>query len=119
MNNTTTNLDADLIKTPSTGNNYYTFKEGEYVYAIENGTTLYTRANILSINDGIYTIQFDNGSIQDATLNELLIYYPCNCNGTYAGFTYRQGFIVLVDSELGIACEVFPNNSIANDVIFQ
>ena len=107
------------ISAPNTGNNYYTFKEGEYVYAIENGTTLYTRAIILSINDEIYTIQFDNGTTQHATLSQLLIYYPCNCNGTYAGFTYRQGFIVLVDSELGIACEVFPNNSIANDVIFQ
>jgi len=107
------------ILLPDTGNNYYTFKVGEYVYARQTGSTLFTRAIITNITDGIYTIQFDDGFIQTATLGELLIYYPCNCYGTFAGITYRQGFIVALQKELGIVCSLFPNSSLANQTVFQ
>jgi len=57
------------------------FIENNYVYAIQIGNSFYTRALITSIQNGIYTIQFDNGYIQTTTnSNEFLIYYPCNCD---------------------------------------
>jgi hypothetical protein len=56
------------------------FQVGQYVYAIENGNTYYSRAMVTAINGSIYTIQFDDGNTQQATINELLLYFPCNCD---------------------------------------
>lgn len=58
----------------------YSFNVGSYVYAIENNNGFYSRAIVTGINDGIYTIQFDDGIIQEANINELFIYFPCNCD---------------------------------------
>jgi hypothetical protein len=60
----------------------YDFEVGEYVYAMQTGNTFYTRALITNINNGIYTIQFDNKVVQQTTnTNDFLIYFPCNnCN---------------------------------------
>jgi len=56
------------------------FNVGNYVYAIQTGTTYYSKAIVTAISEsGIYTIKFDNGIIQTATINELLFYFPCNC----------------------------------------
>jgi hypothetical protein len=56
------------------------FNVGDYVYAIKSGTNYYSRAIVTdkSVSD-IYTIQFDDGTIQTASINELLIYFPCDC----------------------------------------
>lgn len=63
--------------------NKYDFEVGNYVYAIQLGNTFYTRAIIISINNGIYTIKFDNGIIQQTTNSyEFLIYFPCDCKST-------------------------------------
>lgn len=57
------------------------FEVNNYVYAMQSGNNFYTRALIISIENGIYTIKFDNGTIQSVSnSSELLIYYPCNCN---------------------------------------
>ena len=57
------------------------FSVGDYVYAMQRGNDYYTRAIITEDLNSIYTIQFDNGIIQSVTnVNELLIYFPCNCN---------------------------------------
>jgi hypothetical protein len=69
----------------------YTFKVGDYVYAMQSGNDFYTRAIITNISSGIYTIQFDNGAIQQSNVNELLIYFPCNCNTTIDGVYYTNG----------------------------
>jgi hypothetical protein len=58
------------------------FQVGNYVYAIEGSNTYYSRAIITDIIDGIYSIQFDDGTIQTATFSQLLVYFPCNCNYT-------------------------------------
>jgi hypothetical protein len=72
----------------------YSFSVGEYVYAIQTGNDYFTRAIITSLIDGIYTIKFDNGAVQrEANVGNLLIYYPCNCNGSINGTTYESGFI--------------------------
>jgi len=55
------------------------FQVGNYVYAIENGNNFYTKATVISVNNGIYTVKFEDGTTQEATYNELKIYFPCNC----------------------------------------
>jgi hypothetical protein len=57
----------------------YGFNVGDFVYAIENKNTFYSKALVIAINNNIYTIKFDDGTTEDKTVNELLIYYPCNC----------------------------------------
>jgi hypothetical protein len=55
------------------------FQVGNYVYAIENNNTFYSRALVISVDNGVYTIQFDDKTTQVVTdVNELLIYFPCN-----------------------------------------
>jgi len=58
------------------------FQIGNYVYAIEGTNSYYSRATVIDIVDGIYSIQFDDGTIQTATFSQLLVYFPCNCNYT-------------------------------------
>ena len=59
------------------------FQVNNYVYAMQTGNNFYTRALITSIENGIYIIKFDNGTIQSVSnSNQLLVYYPCNCNIT-------------------------------------
>ena len=58
----------------------YGFNVGDFVYAIENKNTFYSKALVIAINNNIYTIKFDDGTTEDKTVNELLIYYPCNCD---------------------------------------
>ena len=58
----------------------YGFNVGAYVYAIETGTDFYNRALVVAKDDitDIYTIQFDDLTVQTVTnVNELLIYFPC------------------------------------------
>jgi hypothetical protein len=57
------------------------FNIGDSVYAIQTGTNYYMKAVITAKSevDAMYTIQFDNGVIQIASIDELLIYFPCNC----------------------------------------
>jgi hypothetical protein len=87
----------------------FSFKVGDYVYAIQTGNTFYTRAVILSITDGVYTIQFDNGVIQTVNnANSLLIYFPCNCGGIIDGTLYQSGFLSQINNTFGSAC-ILPN----------
>jgi hypothetical protein len=88
----------------------FVFNVDDYVYAIQTGNNFYTRAIILSVNNGIYVIKFDNGFEQTVTnVNDLLIYYPCNCNGQINGNVYKSGFISK-DGNLDDVC-LFPNIS--------
>jgi len=73
----------------------FEFHVGDYVYAIESGKNFYTRAIITHITDGIYTIEFDDGTIQTvSSINDLLYYFPCNCDGVLNGITYKTGFLL-------------------------
>jgi len=81
----------------------FTFKIGQYVYAIQTGNAYYTRAIILHISsENIYTIQFDDGIIETKTITQLRIYYPCNCGGQINGIVYANGFIA--KDNLGSTC---------------
>lgn len=91
----------------------YSFSVGQYVYARESGNDYLTRAIIISIEDNVYTIEFDNGIIQTANSNELYIYFPCNCAGTINGNTYSSGFLAINGNNSG-QC-LYPN--ISNDFL--
>ena len=56
----------------------YGFAVGDYVYAIESGTTFYAKATVLYVVDGVYTIQFDDGTQEYKRLVELKVYFPCS-----------------------------------------
>jgi len=69
----------------------YQFQVGSYVYAKQNGNHFYTRAIVTNVNNGIYTIQFENGTIQEVTnVYDLLIYFPCNCSSTVDDVYYTS-----------------------------
>jgi hypothetical protein len=70
----------------------YNFEVGKYVYAIQSGNTNYTRAIITDINDNIYTIKFDNGTIQQTTnVNEFLIYFHHKCENIINDVYFSSG----------------------------
>jgi hypothetical protein len=72
----------------------YSFKVGDLVYAKQDGTSYYSKATITNVENGIYTIQFENGYVQTVTnINELLVYYPCNCIGEIKDNDYNIGNI--------------------------
>jgi hypothetical protein len=84
----------------------YQFSVGSYVYAKQTGNNFYTRAIVTNISNGIYTIQFDNGTIQQVqNVNDLLIYFPCNCGVTIDNIYYANG--------------VIQNSLILNNVVCQ
>jgi hypothetical protein len=59
----------------------YDFSIGKYVYAMQTGQNYYTRAIIIKVENGVYTIEFDNKVIQQTTnSNDLLFYLPCKCD---------------------------------------
>jgi hypothetical protein len=58
----------------------YQFNVGDYVWALKNpGDTTYYKAQILSIYDNNYVIQFEDGTTESTTAGNLLIYFICNC----------------------------------------
>lgn len=57
----------------------FEFYVGQFVYAKEGTNNYYSKGVIIEINDGLYTVQFENDVIQVYTVNELRIYFPCNC----------------------------------------
>jgi hypothetical protein len=88
----------------------YSFKVGDYVYAMQSGNTFYTRAIIINKNEteNSYIIQFDNGYLQSiSNVNDLLIYFPCNCNGTIDGRTFSSGFYTETNNNNNTC--IYPN----------
>ena len=65
MNNTTTNLDADLIKTPSTGNNYYT---ANYYYYSYHFTPV-----AVGTSDIVFTATDKNGVAKTVTVSITIV----------------------------------------------
>jgi DNA mismatch repair ATPase MutS len=62
------------------------FSVGENVYAREGIEAVLSKATVLAVNaDGTYTVEFEDGTIEIKTANELTIYYPCNCDGISEG----------------------------------
>jgi hypothetical protein len=72
----------------------YEFSIGDYVNAIKNDTSYYSKAIVISVNNGIYVIEFDDGLQQIVTnVNDLWIYTQDNCNPPSDGFIYDLGTV--------------------------
>jgi hypothetical protein len=96
----------------------YSFNVGDSVYAIKTGTCYYSKALVIEINNGVYTIQFNDGTIQDVyDVNNLLIYYPCNCNQISKQLSFRANALLIGGSnQYGIDC-VIPANNLVNSIL--
>ena len=62
-------------------NAQYGFSVGQYVYAIEPGTNYFSKAEVTVVNGNTYTIVFADGTVAIQNIDQLLIYFPCNCYG--------------------------------------
>lgn len=98
----------------------YGFKVGSNVYAIENGNDFYTKATVISNNNnptvGPYEIKFADGTIQTFTnVNDLLIYFPCNCNAPTYSASIRSGLFKSIAGGYNLEC-VFPVTNLLNSV---
>lgn len=86
----------------------YGFNVGSYVYAIKHGNNYYSKAIVLEVNNDIYTIEFvdDNTTQVVNNVNELLIYFPCNCNGKEDKLALTIPLQVIYGSEYKIDCSI-------------
>jgi hypothetical protein len=89
------------------------FTVGTYVYAMQSGNNFYTRAIVTDITNDIYTIQFDNGTIQTATASELLVYFPCNCGSSSESST---SFYVNTKTDTDIICSISDSILLGNSL---
>ena len=56
----------------------YGFAIGDYVYAIESGTTFYAKAVVTGVDGDLYEVTFDDGTQEYKRLVELKVYFPCS-----------------------------------------
>jgi hypothetical protein len=85
----------------------YTYSVGEYVYAKKTDGANSTRykAQIISIDNDthIYTIRFEDGSVESVTGTYLSIYYDCNCDPNNSE---KYDIYAYPDLTTTIACEL-------------
>ena len=92
----------------------YGFSVGTYVYAIQSGNDFYTRAIVTNITNGVYTIEFDNGVVQiETNVNNLLVYFPCNCNAESEQISFKAGLKVVAGDFFGADCS-FTKEELTN-----
>ena len=83
----------------------YTYTVGEYVFARKIGDSTGTKykAQIIAIENGIYTVRFEDGSVESVDGTYLSIYYDCNCvpnnDDNYDVYAYP-------DATTTVACEI-------------
>ena len=93
----------------------FEFKVGQNVYAIKTGTNYYSVATITSIVNDVYTIQFEDGTIQTTNVDELKYYYPCNCNSSYSPSSL--GVFSVYSSDYGVNCSIPLEEFLGNSIL--
>jgi hypothetical protein len=84
------------------------FQVGDYVYAIETGTNYYSKAIVITVNGNTYTIEFEDGTIEQQNISQLLVYFPCNCTipSSSTEFTpYTQSALEYLKSKISGRCD--------------
>ena len=86
----------------------YAFSVGQYVYAIEPGTDYYSKALVTNVDGNIYIIKFEDGTIDTQNIDQLLIYFPCNCYGVAStDFSpYSQEFLKYIKAKFATFCNI-------------
>ena len=89
-------------------NTQYSFSVGQYVYAIKPGTNYFSKAEVISVSGNTYTIMFTDGTTDIQNINQLLIYFPCNCDGlpTTDFSPYSQEFLKYVKFKFDNFCNI-------------
>jgi len=85
----------------------FSFKVGDYVYAIKSGQQFYTKAQIIPTSGGStnFTVKFvDDGSTAVKSEAELLPYFPCNCDATQDSETFRTGLFATTGVNYNETC---------------
>ena len=96
----------------------YQFQVGSYVYAKQTGNDFYTRAIVTNVDNGTYTIEFDNGTIQEVTnVYDLLVYFPCNCGISIDDVYYENGVIQNSSILKNMVCELTASRLTNGQVI--
>lgn len=91
----------------------YGFNVGDYVYTKQDGNDYYSKAQVIEINDGVYTIQFEDGNTQIVNnVYDLLKYFPCDCQPINKLFNLSYG------ADFDINC-VFPSDLVLNKFIYN
>lgn len=82
------------------------FKVGDYVYAMKKDSDFYIRAIVISSEDNIYVVEFDDGTTEFKNLSELKIYFPCNCETETDDYSYKTGFFSIGSSAYSESCQI-------------
>jgi hypothetical protein len=101
-----------LYQNYPTGNR--SFLVGDYVYAIEASNTFYSKATVIEVNGNTYTIEFTDGTTSVQNVNQLLVYFPCDCSSLQIPINfnpYSQGFVEYIKNHYSQFC-VNPNITI-------
>ena len=111
IENQTVNQDTRIYNNPlyyPDPTSEYSFSVGQYVYAIEPGKDYYSKAEVIKVDGNSYTIMFTDETTAVQNINQLLIYFPCNCDGfPSTDFTlYSQEFINYIKSKYPNFCSV-------------
>ena len=87
------------------------FNIGDYVYAIQTGKTNYSKAIVISKTEtDEYTIQFSDGFIQTVSINELLIYFPCDCDRNIDDtISFPSGLSKSKSNVYGLNCDILKS----------
>lgn len=83
------------------------FLVGDYVYAIKPGNTFYSKATVIEVDGNTYTIQFADGIESTQNVNQLLVYFPCDCNALQipGNFNlYSQSFVEYIRNNFSEFC---------------
>ena len=79
------NNDSVIYNDPYTQPQPYNlgFSVGQFVYAKEGSNYYYSKAIIITvINDNDYIVRFEDNVEEEKTMDELRLYFPCNCSST-------------------------------------
>ncbi len=91
---------------------------GNYVYAIKTGTHYYSKALIIEVNNGVYTIKFvdcEDETIQNVNnINELLYYKCVDCYQNPKQLSFTSGFTSGDPNKYGINCQIPATDFLSN-----
>ena len=84
----------------------YEYKTGDFVFAkkLGDGSGEKFKAQILGIENGIYTVKFEDGTIEQLTELYLSIYFDCNCISSSDSLAY-------IDASLTFQCKLISDLS--------
>jgi hypothetical protein len=87
------------------------FQEGAYVYAQITDSKAYSKAIITAVvvENSLYDVSFVNvayGTRENVPQNELIPYFPCNCNSSYDDITFKNISFNNITGIYGIDCSI-------------